>query len=167
MPLKPSSCCQSVSLFGCWLLSVLTCWLHQTVTFYKIPCNKSKFVQETTSLRSWGECGLRIKMKNKRLILICSDLELYQVYTFLCWQGADNCISHTMRGHPIRGQYLLFITTNHKHVSGLPHFILQTMSGLPFRFLSPGLIRQSPISSLAPSEELLTLIVKWSHCDDC
>lgn len=49
MHLKPSSCCQSVSLFGCWLLSVLTCWLHQTVTFYKIPCNKSKFVQETTS----------------------------------------------------------------------------------------------------------------------
>ena len=132
--------------------------LHQTVTFNKIclAINPS-FQQKTTNIteRSWA-CGLRIKTKI-RLILICSDLQVYQVYTFHCWQGADNCISsHFLRGHPIRGRYSQII------VSCLPHFNhpgwpKQCLCSFRFSYLrSLGLIRQSPISSW-------TMIVKWSQ----
>ena len=126
-----------------------------------MPCNKSKLSAKKNNQHHREIMGVWAENKKTkiRLILICSDLQLYQVYTFHCWQGADNCISsHVLRGHPIRGRY----ASQSQTVSCRPHF---NHPGWPkqclrsFRFsylLSLGLIRQSPISSW-------TMIVKWSQ----
>ena len=103
--------------------------------------------------------------EEKRSILICSDLQPYQVYTFHCWQLGLIIALNTPSGVSQSENSII------NHNQSPPPTLYPPLEDTNNVCSHPpdGLIRQLPISSLSSglAKDPLTLIVKWSLCDDC
>ena len=103
--------------------------------------------------------------EEKRSILICSDLQPYQVYTFHCWQLGLIIALNTPSEFSQSENSII------NHNQSPPPTLYPPVEDTNNVCSHPpdGLIRQLPISSLSSglAKDPLTLIVKWSLCDDC